>query len=289
MIREKPRIPFGSPLYLLFEYGLVVLGSFIVALSFNLFLNPNRIAAGGVSGISTILYAYFGWEPAIVQWTLNVPLYISGVLLIGRKFGAKTAVGSLIFPFFVWLTRDWQPMTDQMLLAAVFGGIGIGVGLGLVFRGRGSTGGLDIASQIMCRYTGLSYALSVAILDGLVIIAAGIAFSAEQAMYALIGLFATSKTIDVVQIGFSQSKVAFIISDHPDEIGRAILTELDRGLTRLTGYGGYTGTPKEVLLVVVGQAEVTKMKAIVRQRDPNAFIILSDTTEVLGEGFKRTH
>jgi uncharacterized membrane-anchored protein YitT (DUF2179 family) len=189
-------------------------------------------------------------------------------------------------PLFVLLTSGWQPLTDNPLLAAIFGGLGVGTGLGVVFRGRGSTGGLDLAAQIVAKYSGLSLGLSVALLDGMVIAAAGMVFHVEQALYALIGLYVTTKTIDVVQLGFARAKVAYIISGDMDAIARAVMYELDRGLTRLTAHGGYTGEERTVLMVVVSQTEVTKLKTLIRSVDPQAFVVITGATEVLGEGFK---
>lgn len=272
--------------YLITEYLLLLIGSFLVAISFNLFLNPNQIASGGVSGISTIILYTTGIEPAITQWALNIPLFLLGIWLLGGGFGLKTAVGSAVLPLFVLLTSQWSPLTNNILLATIYGGIGIGAGIGIVFRGRGSTGGLDLAAQILHKYTGLRLGLAIAILDGLVILSAGIVFSPEKALFALIGVFVTSKTIDVIQVGFSSSKMAFIVSERTEELKEAILYELDRGLTKLTGVGGYTGAERYVIMVVVGQREVTKLKAIVKTVDPKAFVILSDANEVLGEGFK---
>jgi uncharacterized membrane-anchored protein YitT (DUF2179 family) len=283
---RRPIVAIDSPLHQVIEYIFIIAGAAILAVSFNIFLNPNQIASGGVAGISTILYNYLGIEPALTQWAINIPLFIAGLALLGGKFGMKTAVGSIVFPLLVLLTRDLDPPTTNPLLAAIYGGIGVGVGLGIVFRGRGSTGGLDLAAQILHKYTGLTLGLSIAILDGLVILTAGIVFSPEKALFALIGLFVTTKTIDVVQMGFSYSKVAFIISKETDALQQAVLYDLDRGLTVLNGYGGYTGEDKCIFMVVVSQTEVTKLKSIVKAVDPQAFIILSDTTEVLGEGFK---
>lgn len=282
----RPRFPLGSPIHTAIEYAFLLIGSFLVAISFNLFLAPNQIASGGVSGISVIIRALLGVEPAITQWLLNIPLFIAGVLLLGGKFGLKTAVGTAVLPLFVLLTSNWAPLTGNPLLASIFGGLGIGAGLGIVFRGRGSTGGLDLAAQIVAKYTGLGLGASVALLDGTVILAAGIVFSAEQALYALIGLFVTIKTIDVVQIGFPTSKVAYIISNDVETIAQSILHDLDRGLTRLTAHGGFTGQSRTVLMAVVAQTEVTKLKAVVKDADPQAFVIITGATEVLGEGFK---
>jgi uncharacterized membrane-anchored protein YitT (DUF2179 family) len=284
--KKAPRFPIGSPVHTVYEYILLLAGSFMIALSFNLFLEPNAIASGGVSGISVLTRALFGLTPALTQWALNLPLFALGIWLLGRRFGVKTAVGTAVLPLFVLLTANWAPLTENPLLAAMFGGLGIGAGLGVVFRGRGSTGGLDVAAQILAKYTGLSLGLSVALLDGLVIVTAGFVFSAEQALYALIALFITTKTIDVVQIGFSNSKVAYIISEDEDKIAKTVLFELDRGLTRLTAHGGYTGQERTVLMVVVSQTEVTRLKGLVQAADPQAFIIITGAAEVLGEGFK---
>jgi len=261
-------------------------GAFFIAASFNLFLLPNRIASGGVSGISIILNTLTHIPAAYTQWALNIPLFIAGVLVLGKQFGVKTAVGSIVLPLFVLLTSHWTPPTSDPLLSAIYGGLGVGIGLGLVFRGRGSTGGLDVAAQILHRVLGIRLGLAVAMLDGLVILSAGLFISLENALYALIALFTTSKTIDVIQTGLQTSKAAYIISRDPERVSAAILHELDRGLTRLQGTGGFTGDDRPVLLTVVGQNEVLKLKLLVRDADPDAFVIITNAAEVLGEGFR---
>jgi uncharacterized membrane-anchored protein YitT (DUF2179 family) len=287
MQTNKIRFPIDGPIHTMVEYLMLALGSLIMAASFNAFLNPNQIASGGVAGISTILQYVTGWNPAYVQWALNIPLFLMGIWLLGGSFGLRAAVGSVIFPLCVLLTSHLETPTHNPLLASIYGGMGVGLGLGIVFRGKGSTGGLGIAAQILHAITGISFGFAVAIFDGLVILIAGLVFTPETALYALIGLFVTSKTIDVVQLGFRYSKVAFIISDHTDSIRQAILYDLDRGLTELSGAGGYTGAARTILMVVVNQNEVSRLKALVKSVDANAFVILSDTNEVLGEGFKR--
>jgi uncharacterized membrane-anchored protein YitT (DUF2179 family) len=270
------------------ELMYILAGSAIVALAFNLFLLPNRVASGGVSGISTILDALFGWEPAYVQWAFNIPLFIAGVILLGKQFGIKTLIGTVFLPFVVFLSNDMEPATHDPLLGALFGGIGVGLGLGLVFRGKASTGGTDLAAQIIHKYIGLSLGLCVAIIDGLIVLAAAIVFDLERGLYALIGLYVTSKTIDLVQIGIRRSKNVLIISQKEEEICQAILNDIDRGVTRLPGVGGYTETERPVLMVVVDQSEFTKLKQTVKSIDPTAFVIVMDATDVLGEGFKQT-
>ncbi|MCM3178958.1 uncharacterized membrane-anchored protein YitT (DUF2179 family) [Cytobacillus horneckiae] len=269
------------------EYVYVLVGSALVAVSFNLFLLPNNVASGGVSGISTIMKDVAGWEPAYVQWALNIPLFIAGVILLGRQFGVKTLVGTIFLPFVVFLTKDMDPWTTDPLLASLFGCIGVGLGLGIVFRGKASTGGTDLAAQILNKYIGLSLGTCVALIDGLIVLAAAFVFDIERGLYALIGLYVTSKTIDIVQIGLGRKKMALIITNHQNEVREGILNKIDRGVTKLSAYGGYTDDERPVLMCVVDQTEFTKLKQLVKTIDSSAFIIVTDASEVLGEGFNR--
>jgi uncharacterized membrane-anchored protein YitT (DUF2179 family) len=273
-------------LNLFIEYVYIIIGSFLVAGAFNLFLLPNRIASGGVSGISTITNAVFGWQPAFVQWGFNIPLFIAGVLLLGRQFGVKTLVGTVLLPFFVYLTRNFEVATMDPLLGSLFGGIGVGLGLGLVFRGKASTGGTDLAAQIIHKYTGLSLGTSIALIDGFIVLSAAIVFDIELGLYALIGLYVTSKTIDLVQVGVGFSKTALIITSKEEEVQLGILNEVNRGVTKLSAYGGYTESEKTILMCVVDKTEFTKLKQLVKNVDPSAFVVVMDASEVLGEGFK---
>ena len=268
------------------EYFYLISGSFIVAIAFNLFLNPNGIAPGGVSGLSTIIQFKFGIEPAYTQWALNIPLFIAGIFILGKRFGIKTFVGSIVLPFFIFITKDFAPLTSSLLLASVYGGLGVGIGLGLVFRGKASTGGTDLAAQLLHKFTGISLGGAILVMDGLVVFTAGVVFGPENALYALISLFITSKTIDMVQIGLSYAKVALIVSDNKEKLGQAILKELDRGVTIVNATGGFTGNDKHILMVVFPQNEITKLKEIIRSVDPDAFVIVSNAHEVLGKGFK---
>jgi uncharacterized membrane-anchored protein YitT (DUF2179 family) len=271
----------------IFEYVNVLIGSAIIALSFNVFLLPNQIASGGVSGISTITLNVLGWEPAYVQWAFNIPLFIAGVILLGKQFGAKTLVGTVFLPFVVFLTKDIAPWTMDALLGALFGGIGVGLGLGIVFRGNASTGGTDLAAQIINKYTGLTLGTCVVLIDGLIVITAAIVFDIERGLYALIALYVTSKTIDLVQVGFGRSKTAMIITNKQEEVREGILNKIDRGVTKLSAYGGFTDNERPVLMCVVDQREFTKLKQLVKTVDPTAFVVVMDASEVLGEGFKR--
>lgn len=274
-------------LNLVADYISILIGSAIVAISFNVFLLPNEVASGGVSGISTILKGLFGWTPAFVQWAFNIPLFIAGIILLGKNFGIKTAVGTIFLPFVVYLTANWEPWTLNPLLGAIFGGIGVGTGIGIVFRGQASTGGTDLAAQIITKYTGFTLGTSVALIDGMIVLAAAIVFDIEKGLYALIGLYLTTKTIDLVQVGFGRSKLVYIITNKQVEMRDAIYEEIDRGVTKLTATGGYTETEKPIIMVVVHQTEFTRLKQLVKKVDSSAFVIVSDAAEVLGEGFKR--
>ncbi|ALA54057.1 YitT family protein [Shouchella clausii] len=270
------------------NYTRIFIGSAIVGISFNLFLLPNQIAPGGVSGISTIANYVFGFEPAFTLWALNIPIFLLGVLLLGGfRYGAKTLIGTLFVPLVVFLTRDWVVEVSDPLLGALFGGLGVGLGLGLVFLANASTGGTDLLAQIVQKFTGLSAGICVGMIDGLVVITSAFVFHIEMALYALISLFVTTKTIDLVQMGIGYSKVAYIISSQEETVQKALFDSVDRGVTRLVGYGGYTNKERAVLMCVVNQNEVARLKQTVKRADPYAFIVLTNASEVLGEGFKK--
>ncbi|KOY82214.1 YitT family protein [Lysinibacillus macroides] len=269
------------------EYVYVMIGAAVIAIGFNVFLLPNQVASGGVSGISTILHGLFGWNPGIIQYAFNIPLFIAGIIFLGKKFGIKSFIGTITLPSVVLLTNSWEPWTNNPLLGALFGGIVVGLGIGLVFKGNASTGGTDLLAQIITKFTGLSLGTSVLLIDGIIAISAAIVFDLEKGLYALIGLYVTTKTIDIIQLGFSQSKMVYIITVKQDEIREAIYAEIDRGVTKLPAIGGYTGEERPVLMVVVYQTEFTKLKQLIKSVDPSAFVIVSDAYEVLGEGFKR--
>ena len=287
MIQKYRREPLPRPFILTFEYSLVLLGSFMIAIGFNLFLLPNQVASGGVAGISTIINSVFGFSPDIVQWAINLPLFVLGIFILGKKFGMKTFVGTIAVPFFVGVSSAWPAATPDPLLGAIFGGMACGVGIGIVFRGKGSTGGIDLAAQILHKYVPLPFGICVALFDGVIVLTATFVFSVEQGLYALIGLFVTSRTIDLVQVGLNSSKNLMIITDHVEPVREALLNQVDRGVTVWQAEGGYTKEERRMVMCVVNQNEFSRTSQIIKLIDPNAFIVVMNASEVIGEGFTR--
>lgn len=288
MIQRYRRDPVPRPLVLGFEYSLVIMGSFLIAIGFNLFLLPNEVASGGVAGISTLLNSVFGFSPSIVQWAINLPLFGLGIIILGKKFGLKTFIGTLSVPLFVGLTSHWAPATPDALLGAIFGGMSCGLGIGLVFRGKGSTGGIDLAAQILHKYVPLPFGICIALFDGIVVLAATFVFSIEQGLYAMIGLFITSRTIDLVQVGLNNSKSIMIITDQVEAVRGALLNQIDRGVTVWKAEGGYTKKERQMIMCVVNQNEFSRTSQVIKLIDPQAFIVVMNASEVIGEGFSRS-
>ncbi|EPE62671.1 hypothetical protein L479_00899 [Exiguobacterium sp. S17] len=269
------------------DYIYLLTGSVFVASAFSLFLFPNNIASGGVSGISIITYELFGISPGAFQLVVNVLLLLIGWMILGLGFGVKSLVGSIFLPGVILFYESIGAgaVVDDTLLAAVFGGVGIGIGLGLIFRGRASTGGMDLLAQILHKFTHIPLYLCIAILDGAVVVVAAVTFSFTTGLYALIALYITIKMIDFVQLGFTQDKMAYVISDKRDVITRTIFDELDRGATEIQAIGAYSRLDRPMLLVVVRQNEVSRLRDLIRRIDPDAFLVFSEAHEVMGQGF----
>jgi uncharacterized membrane-anchored protein YitT (DUF2179 family) len=272
------------------DFLYVLSGALFIALAVNWIFAPNKTVTGGVSGLGILLF-YLLHVP--IYWStllMNIPLFLAGLVYLGgRQFGLKTAVGILFLSLFLkWTTPLFHhPLTTNPLLASVFGGIILGIGIGTVFRGRATTGGTDLVARLVQRFTGRSPGYALLFIDGSIIAAAGVVFQMDRVLYALISLYITSRTIDTVQEGWRRAKVAHIISDQHEAIAERILVDLDRGLTEIPAIGKYSSEERPILMCVLHQAEVTRLKEMVRRIDPDAFIIVSNAHEVLGEGFQR--
>ncbi len=274
---------------LIVDYALIAVGAVLVALAADLFAIPNKVVPGGVTGIATILHYTLGTPVGAITLALNVPLFLAGIRWGGgMRFAARTLFATVIMTLSIdFFAPRVQPITHDPLLYTLYGGILDGIGVGLVFRARGTTGGTDILAQLLNRWIDISLSVWLLVLNVLILGAAGMVFGWEQALYALILSFVSSRTIDVVQEGLSYSKSAFIVSNHAASIRRAIIEQLGRGVTVLQGWGGYTESQRTILLSVVAQSEVSQLKELIHSIDEQAFVIIGQAQEVLGEGFKK--
>ncbi|WP_205407254.1 YitT family protein [Sporosarcina sp. PTS2304] len=262
-----------------------MIGSIFVGLAFNIFFLPARLAAGGVSGISTILYELYQFEPAFVQWCINIPIFFLGLALLGKDFSLKTLVGTFFVPFTIWLSADIPFTIDNPLLSAIYGGILLGVGLGIVYRGNGSTGGLATVAQIVKKYSGLSSGYAQLLVDGAVVIVSAVVFNLELALFAMMAIFVTSKVIDFVQLQSSPSKLVLIITEQEERIQTIIKEEIDRGLTKIRSVGGFSNQEKTMILCVVEQPEAIYLKKVLQEEEPHSFVVFLNASEILGKGF----
>jgi uncharacterized membrane-anchored protein YitT (DUF2179 family) len=263
----------------------VALGAWIVALSLNYFIVPNRIVDGGVTGIAIIIHYVTNLPTGWMVLILNVPIFLMGLKKMGGRFLLLSVVGVVTVSIAMEITTGVKPVTENYLLAAIFGGLLSGIGMGLIFRSQGSMGGTDIIALIINRRLNFSVGQLLLAIDAIIFLAAAVLFSPESAMYAIIYMFVATRVVDFVQEGLSHSKAAIIISSTPNEIARDIMSILERGVTFLHGSGAYSGEDKKVIYCVVSRTELARVKEIVRNNDPDAFIALSEAPEVLGEGF----
>lgn len=269
---------------------LIAVGSAIFALAFNMFLQPNNVNAGGVSGIGQLLTHLTGFgSVAIWSVILNVPLFLLGLRSIGRGFFIGSLAGLGISSLFLELSMGLPVPEVEPLLGAIFGGVFLGAGLGLVFLAGASTGGSDIAARLLRPVLpDMPIGKIMLLIDVIIVTATGITFGdVSNALYSAIALYLSSVVMDGLIYGLDYSGMAIIISDQAQAIGEAINTRLERGVTVLDGSGFYTGKEKKVLLSAMKKRQTAELKAMVSEIDPEAFVILADAHQVLGDGFKR--
>lgn len=270
---------------ILFEYAQVIFGAVIIGLAYNMFLLPAKLAAGGLSGLSTILYEVYTLHPAMTQFVMNIPIFIVGWIFLGRDFSGKSLVGTFCVPFVIWLSADIPVAVTNPFLAMLYGGILLGIGLGIVYRGNGSTGGTAALAQVLKKFTGLSSGYSQLIVDGFVVGTSLFVFNLELTLYALICIFVTGKTIDFIQLRTSSSKLILIITEKEAEIQQLIQDEIDRGLTKIQTVGGYSKEEKTMILCVVEQTEAIYLKKRLEQEEPSSFVIFINASDIMGRGF----
>ena len=267
------------------DYLLVVIGALVTAASFSWFFLPYDVAPGGVTGIATVISSLTGLSVGLLSFLINVPLFLAGWRQVGWRFAVRSFIAMVLLSLFIDLLPQVNPAGDIML-ATVFGGVLLGVGLGMVVRAGATTGGTDMAAKMLHRLAGfLSIATILFIIDATVVIIAAMAFGIQAGLWALIALFISSKAMDVVIKGFNTAMQFLIITREPDEIVRRIHGDLDRGCTRLKAYGTYSGEEMGTLLCVVARTEAARLKKVIAEADPNAFVTVCDVHEALGEGF----
>lgn len=267
------------------EYGFILLGATLVGLAYNMFLLPSKLAAGGLSGVSTILYEVYQWSPAMTQVVMNIPIIILGWLTIGKEFSGKTILGTFWVPFVIWLSASIPYTITNPILGALYGGIILGVGLGIVYKGGGSTGGTAAIAQIVKKFTGLSSGYSQLIVDGLVVSASLVVFNLELTLFALVAIYISSKAIDVVQLQTSATKMVVIITKNERHIETLIKDGIDRGLTKVKSVGGYTNQNQTMILCVAEKQEAIYLKNVLQEKEPDSFVIFLNASEILGRGF----
>lgn len=269
------------------KYLMLFLGAIITAIGLEIFLVPNNIIDGGVIGISIMLSHITHLPLSLFIVVLNLPFLYLGYMQIGKTFTFSTLFAVLSLSYWVSFFLPIPGVTQDLFLAAVFGGIVIGVGVGLIIRYGGSLDGTEIVAIILDRRTSFSVGEMVMFMNLFILGSAGLVFGWNNAMYSLVAYFIAAKVIDVVIEGLDESKGVMIVTDNPEEIADALMARLGRGVTVFHGEGGYTGEPKKVLYSVVTRLEVAKLKLIVQEKDENAFVTISDVHDVMGGRVKK--
>ncbi|MGG1631307.1 YitT family protein [Rossellomorea sp. NRS-1567] len=267
----------------------ILLGSAIFAFGLVHFNIQNKLAEGGFTGITLILYFLFDIDPSYSNLALNIPLFFLGWKLLGKKAFYYTVLGTVSLSVFLWIFQRYQMtinLEGDLFLAALFAGVFIGVGLGIIFRYGGTTGGVDIIARLAHKYIGWSMGKTMFMFDAVVIGASLITYlEYREAMYTLVAVFVAARVIDFMQEGAYSARGAMIISDSHEEIASVINEKMDRGVTVLRGHGSFTKQNREVLYCVVGKNEIVRLKNIITSVDPHAFVSVTVVHDVLGEGF----
>ncbi len=267
-----------------------VVGCAVFSLGLDLFLIPNGLNSGGISGLAMIIREWIGFgSVGTISLVLNLPLFALAGLKIGKKFFWGSLLGMILLSLFIDLFSYLPQIETEPLLGAIYGGVICGLGGGIVFSSGHSTGGSDIVVRLLKKkWPFVSLGIFVTAFDVAVAILTGVVFhDVTTVLYCIISVFVTGRIVDAVIYRFDYSKVALIVTDHYKEVARRLGEELHRGATFLEGEGSYSGTPKKVVLTAVKQHQVTEMKNIVSEIDPNAFIIVQEAHQVLGDGFAR--
>ncbi|GIN21067.1 YitT family protein [Siminovitchia fordii] len=269
---------------------LILLGAAIFAFGLVHFNMQNNLAEGGFTGITLLFYFLFHIDPSYSNLVLNIPLFLLGWKLLGKKSFLYTVIGTVAVSVFLFIFQRFQitiPLEGDLFLAALFAGIFAGIGLGIIFRFGGTTGGVDIIARLVFKYKGISMGRTMFAFDATVILVSLLTYlDHKEAMYTLVAVFVGARVIDFMQEGAYAARGAMIISEkHYDQLADAIKKEMGRGVTMLKGYGSFTKENREVLYCVVGRNEIVNLKRIIHSIDPHAFVSVIVVHDVMGEGF----
>lgn len=272
----------------LHRYIMVGIGSLISGIAINTFFVPHQLLSGGVSGIAMIFYFILSLPIGILTGIMNIPLFVAAYKFMDRSYVAVSLYGLILFSTAVDATRFLADMNivDDIMLAAIYGGVINGIGAGLMYRVNGSSGGTDIIAGIMKKYYGLNIGSVGFAINCVIMVLAAFLFGIKPAMYTLLAMFVSANIADKVVEGFNRKKNILIITDRHNEIAQSIIEELGRGVTFLYGEGAFTRQNKRVLFVVITLTQIAKVKMIVERIDSQAFMIVQDAAEVLGKGFR---
>ncbi|MEC5422479.1 YitT family protein [Virgibacillus sp. C22-A2] len=267
----------------------IVLGSAVFSFGIVHFNMQNNLGEGGFTGITLLFYFLWGWDPAITNILLNIPVFFIGWKFLGRNTFLYTIIGTVAVSIFLIIFQI-KPfptyLQSDMTLAALFAGVFIGVGLGIIFRYGGTTGGVDIIARLVHKYAGWSMGKTMFLFDFVVIVTSVfVILDLVEGMYTLVAVYIGARVIDFIQEGAYSAKGATIISSRSDEIAEKILKDMDRGVTVLDGRGSFSGEKRDVLYCVVARNEIVRLKNIINSIDPHAFVAVSTVHDVVGEGF----
>ena len=270
------------------EYLLTTIGTALTAIALEYFFFPSDIAAGGVSGIGLVINKLLGLDTSIVVLVLNISLFILAFLVLGKSFGAKSIYATIMLSVFMWIIeRFFTPgvLTENMFLASFFGSIILGMGAAIVFHQGASTGGTSIIASIISKFTPIGIGISVLLTDSFVCILAISVFGVDKGLFGFFSVILIGLVIDKFIDGFNRCKQVFIITSKEKAIVNHIIKKIDRGCTVLNGHGGYTGSDVKIIYTVLSSNEFIALKKDVKEIDPDAFVTVNESTEVLGKGF----
>ncbi len=265
----------------------ITIGAILMATGLEIFLVPNHVIDGGITGISIMLAHLTGWKLGIFIFILNLPFVYMGYKQMGKTFAISTVYGIIVLSIFVSFFHPIPAFTDDILLATVFGGMILGMGVGVVIRNGGALDGTEILALVITKKVPFSVGQIIMFINIFILGAAGFVFSWDRAMYSLLAYVIASKAIDSVVAGLEESKSVWIISDEAEEIGNAINARLGRGVTYIKGQGAFTGDSKKVIFSIITRLEESKLTTIVEDIDPTAFLAIADISEVRGGRFKK--